>query len=400
MVKDKRCVFIIGAKSIGNYGGFETFVDKLTEYFSNDEDLKFYVACKKNGQGSKNPTTMKGATIISDDEFSYHNATCFRIKIPEFLGAAQAIYYDIKSFDKVVDIIIKNKIKNPIVYVLACRLGPFFTKYVKKIHELDGKVYVNPDGHEWQRKKWNYFVRKYWKYSEYRMVKQADLVVCDSKCIEEYINYEYSVQNTTFIAYGADIYDSKVELDVWNKFLKDNDLTSRGYYLVVGRMIPENNYETILREFMGSNTSKDLVLICDTNNKFYRYLTKKFNINNDKRIKFIGTIYDKELLKKIRENAFCYIHGHEVGGTNPSLLEALASTQICMAYDVKFNNEVADKGALYWNQRMASLSKLIEEAESMSQDEIDKIGKLAKERISNEYTWDKICNEYEMIFKS
>ena len=98
--------------------------------------------------------------------------------------------------------------------------------------------------------------------------------------------------------------------------------------MVVGRFVPENNYETMIREFMKSHSKRDFALITNVSDKFLEELKEKTHFDQDSRIKFVGTVYDKELLMKIRENAYGYFHGHEVGGTNPSLLEALGSTDL------------------------------------------------------------------------
>ena len=119
----------------------------------------------------------------------------------------------------------------------------------------------------------------------------------------------------------------------------------------MGRFVPENNYEVVIKEFMKSNTKKDLVIITNiTKNKFYEKLKENTSFYKDSRIKFVGTVYDQQLLKKIREKAYCYIHGHEVGGTNPSLLESLAMTKINLLLDVGFNREVAMEGAIYFSK--------------------------------------------------
>lgn len=122
------------------------------------------------------------------------------------------------------------------------------------------------------------------------------------------------------------------------------------------------------------------------------------HFKNDKRIKFVGTVYEQELLKKIRENAYAYFHGHTVGGTNPSLIEALGSTDLNLLIDVGFNREVAQDCALYWSCKEDDLAHLINNVESMSDDEITKIGNKAKKRVAEEYTWEKICNQYENAF--
>ena len=134
----------------------------------------------------------------------------------------------------------------------------FFGKYVKEIHKLGGKVFVNPDGHEWMRAKWSAPVRKYWKESERGMVKYADLLVCDSINIEKYIKKEYGQYNpkTTFIAYGADVVKSKLsDTDpVYVDWFNEHGLLPFNYYYCCGRFVPENNFETMIREFMKSKT--------------------------------------------------------------------------------------------------------------------------------------------------
>ena len=176
-------------------------------------------------------------------------------------------------------------------------------------------------------------------------------------------------------------------------------MTKKEYYLVVGRFVPENSFEVMIREFMKSNTNKDFALITNVNDKFLNELEEKLHFKNDKRIKFVGTVYDQELLKKIRENAYGYFHGHTVGGTNPSLIEALGSTDLNLLVDVGFNKEVAEDCALYWNRDTGNLAKLIDIADQMSVDEIKKMGQKAKKRVAKEYTWEKISDMYKEVWK-
>lgn len=378
-------IFIVGAKNCGAYGGYETFLDKLTEYHQYNKNIKYHIAWK--GTESK--------------EFDYHNAHCFQIKVPD-IGPAQAIYYDVQALRYCIKYIKNNQIKNPIVYVLACRIGPFAKHFEKAIHKLGGKLYVNPDGHEWMRAKWSAPVRKYWKYSEQMMVRHCDLLICDSKNIEKYIKESYCKYNpnTTFIAYGAET--RKSTLSDNDKTLLDwyssKNLKPKSYYLVVGRFVPENNYEIMIREFMKNKSERDFALITNVSEKFLAELKKKTGFDRDKRIKFVGTVYEQELLKKIRENAYGYFHGHEVGGTNPSLLEALGSTDINLLLDVGFNREVAENSALYWTKDSGSLAGLIDKADSMSDSEIAELSQKAKQRINDEYSWQYICNKYEELF--
>lgn len=381
-------VFIVGSKGIpANYGGYETFVEKLTENQASP-DIKYHVACAVDD-------------AVELGEFEHNGAHCFNV-LRRPVGAAKAIFYDLDALKYCIEYIERNHIEHPVVYVLACRIGPFFKKYVKRIHSLGGAAYVNPDGHEWKRAKWPAPVRRYWKVSEKGMVKSADLMVCDSKNIERYIKDEYAEfsPKTTFIAYGADVSKSKLSDDdpKWTGWLADKGLSPDGYYLVVGRFVPENNYETMIREFMVSDSKRDFALVTGVDDAFLVELERKTGFRSDPRIKFVGTVYDQELLKKVRENAHGYFHGHEVGGTNPSLLEALSSTRLNLLLDVGFNREVAEGSALYWMKEHGSLAGLIHEADAMPEPEIAALDAASSERIADAYSWRYITDTYESLF--
>lgn len=391
MSKEMQHVFIIGSKGIpAAYGGFESFVDRLT-YYKKAENIQYHVSCAVDAE--KCP---------EDKEFMHNNARCFYIKWKK-LGPARAIFYDLDALKECIKYIKEKQIENPIVYILACRIGPFVKKYVKEIHKLGGRVYVNPDGHEWKRAKWSAPVRAYWKLSEKLMVKHADLLICDSVEIEKYIrkDYESYKPNTTFIAYGAEMERSTLadSAEVYTGWCKEKGVTPKEYYLVVGRFVPENNFETMVREFIKSDTKKDFVLITNVEkNQFYEDLKAQTGFDKDNRVKFVGTVYDKELLKKIRENAYAYFHGHEVGGTNPSLLESLSSTDLNLLLDVGFNREVGAESALYWGKGDGELAKLIHEADRLTTEEVAEFGKKAKDRIAEAYSWDYIVKRYEDTF--
>lgn len=382
-------IFVVGSKGIpANYGGFETFVDNLVSRQENKE-IKYHVACM----------SLKGKR----KHYEYNGAECQEIPVKD-IGGAKAIMYDLKALDWVLRVIQKRNLHDGIVYILACRIGPFVSKYVKKFHEFGFQVWVNPDGHEWKRAKWSAPVRKYWKVSEKLMVKNADFLVCDSISIEKYIHHDYAKfsPKTTFIAYGADIEKTKLTHDdsKVSEWYKKNNIEENNYFLVVGRFVPENNYETMIREFMSSDVSEDLVLITNVEeNTFYQKLKEKTNFDKDPRIKFVGTVYDEQLLKYIRENAFAYLHGHSVGGTNPSLLEALGSTKLNLLYDVGFNREVARKSSLYWTRQKGNLSKLLNSVTEYSNDTITGFDYLSTQRIVNEYSWERIVQEYENCFQ-
>lgn len=375
-------VFIVGSKGIpGNYGGYETFVDKLTEYHQDEKRLKYHVVCKAD----------------EDGEFEYHNAHCFKVKVPN-IGPAQAIYYDVVALQRVVAYIKQHEIKHPVVYILACRIGPFCAHFHKEIRRLGGKLYVNPDGHEWMRAKWSKPVRAYWKQSERLMVKNCDLLICDSKNIERYIHEEYPKYDpqTTYISYGAEtrrsaLSDDDPALLAW---YEEKGLSPKSYYLVVGRFVPENNYETMIREFMLSNSKRDFALITNVSDRFLEELKQRTHFDEDPRIKFVGTVYDQELLMKIRENAYAYLHGHEVGGTNPSLLEALGSTDLNLLLDVGFNREVAEDAALYWTKKNGDLARVLNDVDRLNMEQIEDMATKSEEVVHTRYSWDYIANRY------
>lgn len=399
---DVQHIFVVGAKSLGAYGGYETFVYKLTQYHQGETGLKYHVACKANGEGAMQEANLTDAQMLAPGEFSLHNARCFQIPVPQ-IGPAQAIYYDVAALKRCCDYIQANAIPHPIVYILACRIGPFARWFARKIHKLGGRVFLNPDGHEWLRAKWSKPVRLYWKKSEEMMVANSDLVICDSINIEKYIHESYDRRyrpNTTYIAYGADLSpsnlaeDARPLLDWYGK----TGLAPRSYYLVVGRFVPENSYEVMIREFMASHSPRDLAIITNENEKFLEELEEKLHFRQDPRIKFVGTVYDQELLKKIRENAYGYLHGHTVGGTNPSLIEALGTTELNLLVDVGFNREVALDCALYWSREPGDLAKLIDRADTLTPEEIRELGRRGKTRVAEAYSWEFIARRYREVF--
>lgn len=381
-----RDIFIIGSKGIpARYGGFETFVEHLARYKGNSE-IRYHVACMADRSG----------------EFEYQGSHCFQIKAPK-IGPAKAVWYDLAAFLYCLGYIKKHASKSPVIYVLACRIGPFAGFLARRLHKTGGHLFVNPDGHEWMRAKWSKPVRKYWKFSEKGMAKHADLLICDSKHMERYIRETYLryKPKTAYIAYGADIEESGLS-DTDGKLLswyRKWGLKPQEYFLIVGRFVPENNYETMIREFMRAKTDKKLAIVSNVEeNPFYRELKEKTGFEKDSRIVFCQTVYEEMLLKKIRENAFAYLHGHEVGGTNPSLLEAMGSTKVNLLLDVGFNREVGEEAALYWTKRRGSLSALIERAAGFDAEQRDVFGSRAKRRILSAYSHRQIADSYEKIF--
>lgn len=377
-------VFIVGSKGIpARYGGFETFVENLTGR-KRSPDIKYHVSCMNN----------------DEKHFDYNNADCFNVSLP-LPGAPGRILHVSRALRQVERWRRENPGQSVIVYILGCRIGPLLYFHGGKLRKSGVKIFCNPDGLEWKRGKWNRAAKCFLKLCERCLVCCSDLVICDSKAIESYIRDTYGkrVKNTTFIAYGAEQARSACPEEIYLEWCGKHGITPGNYYLSVGRFVPENNIETVIREFMSSPTGRDLVIISNIeHDRFYNKLLQRTGFPSDSRIKFVGTVYDTELVKKIRENARGYIHGHEVGGTNPSLLEALASTRVNLLLDVSFNREVAQDAALYWDKTMGSLSGVIELTDAMEEASMDALANAGRERIRNTYSWERICDQYEQLW--
>ena len=378
-------VFIIGSRGLpATYGGFETFVENLVSK-RNSKEIVYHVACLSDKE--------------NHSHFDYKGADCFTIKAPK-LGPARVIAYDMMAINYALTIIKQERIQKPIFYILGNTIGAFMGPFARKIHKLGGVFYINPDGLEWKRAKWPKPVQAYLKYAEKQMTRYADLVICDNKGIEEYIQESYPWAQTSYIAYGTEVAPSvfKRQDHLVREWYDKWGIREKKYFLILGRFVPENNYESMIHEFMKSQTSKDLVIITNyQGNGYFETLKKATNFESDPRIKFVGTVYDQELLKYIRKEAFAYIHGHEVGGTNPGLLEALSMTDLNLILDVSFNKRVALDSVLYWKKDDGDLGSLID---IVNLDDAQELGPRAKRRIEEAFTWQKIISEYEELFLS
>ena len=379
-------VFIIGSRGLpAQYGGFETFVDQLVSR-QVSPDIQYHVACLSTDQAYQH--------------FDYKGVDCFTIKAPK-LGPARVIAYDMMAINYALRVIKKQGIEQPVFYVLGNTIGAFVAPFARKIHKIGGRFYINPDGLEWKRAKWAKPIQAYLKYSEKIMTRHADLVISDNPGIESYIKEAYPWSKTTYIAYGTDLsptsltsQDSKVR-ELYQKW----QTQEKNYYLILGRFVPENNYETAIREFMASSTKRDLVIICNhEDNPYFEELRARTGFDQDPRVKFVGTVYDQDLLKYIRKEAFAYIHGHEVGGTNPGLLEALAQTDLNLVLGVSFNQTVAKDTAQYWTKETGNLAHLIDQVDSL--EDVSEWGQRAKANMKQNFTWEKIVGEYEELFLS
>ncbi|HEL2057446.1 TPA: DUF1972 domain-containing protein [Streptococcus suis] len=378
-------IFIIGSRGLpAKYGGFETFVEQLVAH-QQDPTIQYHVAC------------------LSDTEhqthFDFNGVDCFTINPPK-LGPARVIAYDMLAIRHAISIVKKQAIDSPVFYILGNTIGGFIVPFAHMIHSVGGKLLVNPDGLEWKRAKWPKPVQAYLKFSEKMMAQKADLIVADNQGIEDYLHQAYPGVKTQFIAYGTDQTPSQLTSDSFQvrELFEQWDLKEGQYFLMVGRFVPENNYEWILKEFLQSKTKIDLVIVCNyQGSAYFEKLDEKTGFSKDSRVKFIGTIYQQDLLKYLRQACRAYIHGHEVGGTNPGLLEALGHTEENLVLGVDFNKKVALDTVYYWDKSPYELTKLID-LMTISSAQKDR-GIAAKKLIAERYTWDTIVKQYEALFQ-
>ena len=384
----QKNIIIIGARGYKfNYGGWETFVTNLVKN-TKDKTVKYYIP---NLTHEKD----KDQKVAIVDE-----VTCPYIYVPK-QGFVTMFTFTIKAINYFIKYIKENHLENTVLVILGCKVGPLFPFWIPKLHKLKTKVIINPDGLEWKREKWAWWIKQCFKISERYSIKYSDYCVCDSNSILEYVKEKYPKYNTpaTFIAYGAyenqKVNKNSTVKELWQKY----NISSKNYYLIVGRFIPENNYETMIKEFMKSKTKKDLVIICNLEkNKFYKSLQETTNFESDSRIKFIGSVYDQESLLYFRQHAYAYLHGHSAGGTNPSLLEALANTNVNILYDVSYNKEVGKESCFYFSKKENDLKKIITKVDKLTEKEQKQYGELAKKRIHEAYTWDTITQKYLDLF--
>lgn len=250
-------------------------------------------------------------------------------------------------------------------------------------------VVTNMDGLEYKRTKFNPLVRKFIFWEEKKAVMHSHYLIADNLGILDYYKDKYG-KESKYLAYGANIYDNYDD-----ELLKEHDLERDKYCLVIARLEPENNIEMIIEGYINSRIDIPLIIIGKTNTKFGQYLVKMYG--NNPRIKFLGGIYDFRKIDSIRYFSKAYFHGHSVGGTNPSLLEAMASSSFIIAHDNVFNRSVLRDSSIYFNsdceikEILNSLDDYVEKNKNnFINDNINKI--------KEEYSWDILVEQHEKYF--
>jgi glycosyltransferase involved in cell wall biosynthesis len=250
---------------------------------------------------------------------------------------------------------------------------------------------INVDGLEWKRPKWRGLGSRYFRFASYLATRLFDKVVTDSQRMAEIYRAEFG-SDSSVVAYGADI-----GYAVNSAVVAEFGVTPGNYFLVVGRMIPDNNVDLIVRGFSRTKLAKKLVVLGGVPYKdpYARMVVS----NKDERVVFPGYVRDKAVLKELYCNCFAYVHGHEFGGTNPALLKALGYGCCILALDTVFNREVLEEGkyGLFFQKNIGSMQHLLEDV-SDDQQKVGALKAIARERIVHAYSWERIADQYEQLF--
>lgn len=249
-------------------------------------------------------------------------------------------------------------------------------------------VATHVDGLEWQRGKWGAAGRRYYRMAEREAVRWSDALIADAQGIGDYYEDEFNAA-TELISYGAPLI-----AEVGSQRLVEKGLEPGGYHLVVARFEPENHVETIVRAYVDSDAKRPLVVVGSA--PYATEYTRRIHAAaaGDPRVRFEGGIWDQELLDEMYANALTYVHGHSVGGTNPSLLRAIGAGTATIAYDVGFNREVLLSGGLYFT----SASDLTIALEGAEDDRADTAMRAEYLRCrAQDYDWEDVADDYEQL---
>jgi glycosyltransferase involved in cell wall biosynthesis len=357
----KNRLAIVGSAGIpAKYGGFETLSQYLVTYL--DKSVKITVYCS--------------SVELTIRPKYYLNA---RLRyIPLKANGIQSIFYDIISF-------FHAAIKNDIILVLGvsgCLILPFFRLFVRK-----KRIIINIDGLEHKRTKWNSYIQKFLKLSEYIAIHNSDYIIADNLAIQQYITNSYK-KKSIFIPYGGD----HVRFSAISQSTRNEYFIPKNYALKICRIEPENNLKLILEAFR--RTSYYLIIIGNWNySKFGLVLKKEYS--NIKNIILLEAIYNQDILDQFRSNCTIYLHGHSAGGTNPSLVEAMSLSLPIFAFDVIYNRETTFNCANYFKDE----EELIELIKTATEKDLKllggEMGKIAREN----YTWEKVSQQYQEVFE-
>jgi len=357
-------IAILGTRGIPNaYGGFEQFAEYLS------------VGLVERGHS----VTVYNASFHEYAGDSYNGVTIRKIYSPEkLIGAPANFIYDFLCLWDAL------KRDFDIIYELGYHSNAPSYYLLKKDSPL---VITNMDGIEWKRSKWNGFTRHLIRRMERIAVKKSDYLVSDNPAIRDYYLHDFG-KKSSYIPYGADAVS-----DFDEKLLSEYNVTPHYYFLLIARMEPENNIEMILNGFIESGSLYPFLVIGNVDTKYGKFLQQHYHTS---KIRFLGAIYNKNILDNLRHFSRIYFHGHSVGGTNPSLLEAMASQSVIAAHDNRFNRAILDIDAFYF-KNSDDVSELIKNG-FPSEFNVGVYLKNNLVKIEQTYSWGNIISQYENLF--
>lgn len=359
-------VAILGTQGIpARYGGYETFAEELSTRLVNKRfDVTVY--CPVN-PALPQPTQYEGVRLTY-------------VKSPGRGGLAN-ILFDVWCLFACLG-------KHDIIYL--CGYGASFLAFLPRL--FGARVWINLGGLEWKRSKWPAPIRAYVKVSEWLCGQFANRLICDAKAILAYYEKEYkSFATLSFLAYGV----APLPLTEKSADLLPEGLSPYHYDVLVSRLEPENNIKEIIEGYMGRQGPRPLVVIGNLDKRPY---VNKLREMADDRIVFLGGVYDREKLAALRRFAFIAFHGHSVGGTNPSLLEAIAAGRPILAHDNPFNREVGGP-LLRFFKEPADIPIQLTEIEAVgTAAELDQTGR-ANAWLDEHYSWARIAEDYASLFR-
>lgn len=376
--KNNKSIAIVGSRGIPNcYGGFEKFTEYLSRALSK-RGIPVWVSCEK--QDMENPPKEYFGVKLFYFPVKPPSSTLAR-NLYEFIYDGYSLLWAARKAD------------------VICMLGysAAFWFFIPKL--FGKKLWVNPDGMEWKRSKFNPLIKFLLKICEKLAVFWADEIVADSNAIKRYFDNRYGI-NAQFIPYGARILSEKIGWDSGKLPERIRGVTPNpSYWLVVARLEPENNIHTIVEAYVKSNVEKPLLVVGNFSSSEYKATVMDIvNQKPEKQVIFAGGIYNFESLNMLRQNCFAYIHGHSVGGTNPSLLEIMGMKTVILAHGNLFNKEVCADSAVYFED-VDDLKEKMEKVDANIEDFLE-LKEKAYQRVRKEYSWDEVVEDYENLIKS
>ncbi|HRH65833.1 MAG TPA: DUF1972 domain-containing protein [Bacteroidia bacterium] len=356
-------IALIGSRGIpARYGGFETF----TEHLANDlvrHGHAVTVVVERNHPGAERVDPG-----IKRIESAYKKSV-------------HPVWY---YWDSLRLTIGKHDI------VLVCGVGGalFYPMY----RSTKTRLITNVDGLEHLRNKFSKVKKSYVRLAQRFTRQYSQHIIADGTGVCDFWKNALHVaqEKISIIEYGADEPETFSE-----SALEKYGLKAGNYYLVIARLVPENHISEIVEGFMQTSTSRKLVIVGGKDNSGY---VRQLDRLQSPTVLLIGGVYDKQVLDSLRIGAFAYLHGHSVGGTNPSLLEAMIAGAICVCHDNPFNREVTDNSQLYFSSG-TDLTTLLESLEKFSEEMRKEYSRKSLARVRTYYTWERVCREYRNLFE-